>query len=365
MLALGGLGCRRSAAAERRLLEPPPYSVVATNELRVRPDIFAMLSFKEVSSAPSKATVRGFGRVAFAPSGSYAVRTSVAGFVERVLVSIGQEVKAGQVLATVRSGEIAKLRADAARLESTITTEEDGVTRVTKLIADGAASTRELVEVQGRLASARAEYAGVRDALSAVGALGGRGEYFDLRASAAGHVLARSIGPGERLSADATEPAFLIGDPKRLLVRGSFPERDVPLLREGAVCRYQVPALGTAEIEGTLTNVVRAVDSKTHTAEALCLPNEIDPRLAADMTAKIDAVISSSGAVTIPRTAVLLRRDDHVVFVRSGEDRLVRKVIHLGATIGDDVQILDGLSGGESVVVQNAILLDGELDRVL
>jgi cobalt-zinc-cadmium efflux system membrane fusion protein len=364
LLATASSGCKRSAA-ERRLLDPPPYSVVSANELRVRPDIFARLTFADASAATSKATARGFGRVVFAPSGSYAVRTSVAGFVEQVKVSIGQEVKAGQSLATIRSGEIARLRADAARLESTIATEEDGVARVTRLIADGAASTRELVEGKGRLEAARAEYAGVRDALSAVGGLGGRGEYFDLRATAPGHVLARNIAPGERLSTDAAEPAFLIGDPKRLLVRGSFPERDVSLLREGAVCRYQLPALGTAEVEGTLANVVRAVDSKTHMAEALCVPKDADPRLAADMTAKIDAVVASNGAVTVPRSAVLMRRDDHVLFVRSGDGLLQRRVVHLGSSIGDDVQILDGINTGERIVVENAILLDGELDRVL
>lgn len=357
-------GCRRSAA-QQRMLEAPPYSVSGPNELRVRPDLFAALTFREVGAGSAQATVRGFGRVAFAPNSAYAVRTSVAGFVERVHVSVGQEVQPGQPLATIRSSEIARLRADARRLEASIATDEDIVKRLDKLIGEGAASTRELVEAQGRLNAERAEYSGVREALSAVGALVGGGERFDLRASAAGRVLIRRVAPGERLAPDAPDPPFLIGDPKQLVVRGSFPERDVPMLDEGGACRYQVPALGATEFEGVLTNIVRAVDSRTHTGEAICLSKSVDARLSADMTAKIEALVSSDGALTVPRSAVLLRRDDRVVFVQVSENVLQRRAVQLGASIGEDVQIVDGLKAGDQVVTQNAILLDGELDQVL
>lgn len=357
-------GCRR-VSAERRLLDAPPYAAVPPDGLRVRPDLFSLLVFREVTFGKTDATVRGFGRVAFAPNSAYAVRSSVAGFVERVQVSVGQEVQPGQVLATVRSSEIARLRADARRLEANIATDEDISARLEKLVGEGAASSRELVDVKGRLSAARAEYSGVREALAAAGALGGTGERFDLRAMARGRVLMRRVAPGERLAPDSVDPPFLIGDPKQLVVRGAFPERDVPLLKEGGACRYQVPALGVAEFEGTLTNVVRTVDARTHTAEVVCQSSVADSRLSADMTAKVEVVVPNDGAVTVPRSAVLLRRDDRVVFVKSGENSLQRRSVQLGASVGDDVQILEGLKAGEQVVTKNAVLLDGELDQVL
>lgn len=284
---------------------------------------------------------------------------------KEIYVSVGQQVRARQVLATIRSSEIARLRADARRMESSIATDEDVVARLERLVGEGAASPRELVEAKGRLSGSRADFTGVRDALSAAGALGGTGERFDLRASAAGRVLIRRLAPGERIDPDAVDPPFLVGDPKQLVIRGAFPERDVPFLKEGGVCRYQVPTLGVAQFTGKLTNVVRTVDAKTHTAEAICLPDTADARLSADMTAKVEALVASEGAVTVPRSAVLLRRDDRVVFVKSGENLLQRRPVQVGAAIGDEVQILDGLKAGEAVAVKNAVLLDGELDQVL
>lgn len=354
--------CRRSSAEPRPL--DPPY-VVVDGELRVRPDIERRLRFTEVSAAPSHGAIRGFGRVAFAPDAAYAVRSPSRGFVEQVHVTIGQEVRAGQPLATVRSSDVARLRAEARRLESTIAAEDDGVRRIERLIVEGAASPRELVEAKGRRDALVAELAGVRDALSAQGVLDGSGDRFVVRASRPGHVLARSIAPGERLSTDTAAPAFLVGDGTRLLVRAMFPERDLPLLQNGAACRFVVPALGTSEMAGALANVVRTVDPKTHTAEAFCVPNAVDARLAVDMTAKVEVDVSSRGGVTVPRSAVLLRRDDRVVFVALADGVLQRRSVQLGAAVGDLVQVVHGLAPGERVVVENAVLLDGELDRLL
>jgi len=54
-----------------------------------------------------------------------------------------------------------------------------------------------------------------------------------------------------------------------------------------------------------------------------------------------------------------------VVFVASGGEKLQRRTVDLGTVVGDSVQIVKGIEAGERVVTANAVLFDGELDRVL
>ncbi|WP_394846503.1 efflux RND transporter periplasmic adaptor subunit [Pendulispora brunnea] len=362
-------GCKAQGAehvpSAAAALPAPPYEIVSKDDLRVRHDLYEKLVFATATQSDVEAIVQGFGRVAFAPNGSYAVRVPFSGFVLRVHVAVGDDVRIGQPLATLRSSDLAKMRADARKLQAVVDTERDTVGRIEKLVPEGAASGRELIESKGRLSAATAELQGIREALAAASTSGEGGEEFVLRASAPGRVLSRQIAPGERVDPSSDKPIFLIGNPNAVVVRAAFPERDAPLLREGSPCSVCVPALGSGKIAGSVVNLVHALDMRTHTVEASCAPSTSDPRLSADMTAKVDVTVRGTGVLVVPRSAVLLRRDARVVFVATGDEGLSRRTVDLGAAVGDNVQIVKGVQAGERVVTANAVLFDGELDRVL
>ncbi len=364
-ISLTSVGCTRAHGADRQALPAPPFEVVGQDKIKIRPDLFSTLTFKTIQATDVQATIQGFGQVAFAPNGSYAVRVPFSGFVEKVLVNVGAQVKAGETLATLRSSDLAKLRADLSRLAVTVHTEEDGITRLERLISEGAASSRELVEARGRLNTAQAEIDGIKTSLAAARAAPSGGDRLEIRASASGSVLARNLAPGERVQPDGEKPAFVIGNPSDNVVRAAFPERDAPFLSEKAKCSFTIPALGATKFDGEVTQIVRAIDPRTHTVEAVCSPNEKDSRLTAQMTARVEVAVKGNNLLVVPRSAVLIRRDNRVAFVKAGPETLERRLVDIGGTVGDSIQILKGISPGEDVVTQNAVLFDGELDSVL
>jgi cobalt-zinc-cadmium efflux system membrane fusion protein len=319
-----------------------------------------------VRTSNDAAEIEGFGHAEFAPGASYAVRAPFDGYAERVHVQVGDHVQAGALLATLRSSEVARLRAEARRLSVTLATERDGLARTERLVAENAASTREVVEARGRIAALNAELAGIRDSLSAARAGGDGANLLQLRAPREGDVLMRTIEPGERVQTSDPEAAFLIGDARSLVVGANFPERDASVLEAGAECSFVVPSLGDTRFRGHVSNVVRTIDRQTRTARVVCTPDVAnDGRLRAEMVARVSVGVRGRGALVVPRSAVLLLRDERVVMVRHGAQEVERRVVSAGLTLGRDIQILSGLAAGESVVVEGAVLLDGELDQVL
>ncbi|PRP91144.1 Nickel and cobalt resistance protein CnrB [Enhygromyxa salina] len=364
LVALATSGCARAATAEVEF-EQGPCRLVEPDVLEVRADVLERLGFRTVERAKVRARAEGFGALEFAADASYAVRVPVSAFVERVHVVVGERVEPGDPLLTVRSSEIARLRAEVRRLRAEAAAERDAVERFERLVTGGAASTRELVEARARLNALTAEIAGLREILSSVQAEMSGHDRLTIRASAGGQVLARNVEPGERIDPDDERGAVVIGDGEQLVVHASFPERYAPSLSRGASCWYSIPALGPTRFAGTLTQVSLAVDSETRTASALCRSDQPSTDLRARMVARVEVEIGDDGALLVPRDVVLLRRDRFVAFVRVGEDRVERRELELGARIGANIQILSGLSAGESVVEHGAVLLDGELDRLL
>ncbi|MEZ4454075.1 MAG: efflux RND transporter periplasmic adaptor subunit [Nannocystaceae bacterium] len=357
-------GCLESTPAATPTIEAP-YVARGDGLLEVRRDLWDRLKLAEVEITDVQAELAGVGRLEFAPDAAYAVRVPVTAFVEVVHVTAGATVRPGDPLATLRSGEIARLRSDTRRLGATIAARRDAVDRYERLVREGAASPRELVQAQAELAEGEAELRGVRESLRAVQATPGGADRFLLRATSGGQVLLRTVDPGERVGPEDLEPAFLIGDAEKLVAVAAFPEREAAALREGGECSFTIPVLGTEPHVGALRQVVQTLDRSTRTASAVCVPEAADPRLRAEMAAYVRSVVRGEDAIVVPRSAIVMHRDHFVVFVDAGERTLERRRVRLGAGVGERIHVVDGLQPGDRIVQADAVLLDGELDLLL
>lgn len=363
LLLVSGCG---DAKATLPIVSEPPYRVDPDGQQRlfVRDDLAARLKTANATESDESARLIGYGRMSFAVDAAYAVRAPFPSYVERVLVGPGDKVKAGQALVELRSSELSRLRAELSRAQIQLRVQSQAADRLRPLVADGTATPRELFEAEAALDVAKAELASSTQSLAALGIAGGTGDRYSLRAVADGSVIRRSIAVGERVSPE-DEPAFLIGNPSRLVVRASFPERDVRWLSEGSRCFFTVHAMGNERFEGTLTRVLPAVDPKTRAAEALCEPKEKSSAFTAEMVARVEVEAKGTPRLALPRQALLMKRDDWVAFVLVENNVVERRRVRPGLSLGDTVQVLEGIDPGERVVVEGAVLLDGELDVLL
>jgi Cu(I)/Ag(I) efflux system membrane fusion protein len=67
-----------------------------------------------------------------------------------------------------------------------------------------------------------------------------------------------------------------------------------------------------------------------------------------------------TGVLTVPRSAVLSTGDRSIVFVRDANGRLTPREVALGASNDLRVEILRGLTAGETVVSSATFLVDAE-----
>lgn len=363
LLCLTALGCSRERP--RPDPEPPPYELVDGGRLRIRDDLVPLLKFERVEESEVAAEVGGLGNVSFAPGAAYALRVPFNGFVETVHVDVGQIVNDNQPLATIRSSDLAKLRADLERMTAEVEAEQDAFKRAVSLVTSGAIPDRKIVELRSRVASLQAQASGIRQSLQAARVETNGGDLLELRAPRGGHIIVRRLDPGELVEDPDNTPAFVIADPQKLVVKASFPERDAPLLAEGFSCRITVPSLGDMNFSGRVNSVVRAIDPDTRSVHAVCGFDQFDSRLRAEMLARVTVHVHGSTRVLVPRSAVLLRRDSRVVLVRNGRNELERRAVVTGVNVDSKLEVISGLSAGEEVVVEGAVLLDGELDRLL
>ena len=76
------------------------------------------------------------------------------------------------------------------------------------------------------------------------------------------------------------------------------------------------------------------------------------------------ATLQVSGAIarglSVPRSAVLVTGERNLVFLKGRDGHLVPREIALGVTTDERIQVLRGLSAGDTVVASATFLVDAE-----
>ncbi len=173
-----------------------------------------------------------------------------------------------------------------------------------------------------------------------------------LHAPLSGYVAKRSIEVGD--TASAGRPVFEIVQLDPVEVNIGVPETDVYLVKIGQKASVTLPALPGQSFEGAIRIVNVAADPNTRTYMArITIPNQrrvLKVGMVAEARIAGDRKISM---MTVPGEGIV--RDEQgatMVFVYFPEQRRVySKRVKVGAFRGTEVEIKEGLSGDESIVI--------------
>lgn len=298
-----------------------------------------------------------------------AVYARTSGYLKRWLVDIGDSVKEGQLLAEIETPEVdAQLaQARAALGESRATLERNrasetlakaNLRRLTGL-QTGAASQLELDQADAALKVATATVR-VSDAIIAaneanVKRLEDLQGYQKVTAPFAGVVTARNYDPGALIVADnaAARELFHLSQVETLRVIADVPQTFAPAIRPGKaapVFRREAPQQDYA---GTIARTTKSVSTQTRTLRVeVEVPNK-DGALLPGMYLQVRFKLTSPpGVVRVPGAAVVTRSDGAKVAVIDSNGAVHYKQVTLGRDFGTVVEVVTGLSGGETLVVR-------------
>ncbi|MEQ1896839.1 MAG: efflux RND transporter periplasmic adaptor subunit [Vicinamibacterales bacterium] len=308
------------------------------------------------------------------------------GLVLKTLVQVGDQVKAGQLLATMHGHAMhdawagyRKALADRQRLETELAYAVDAHERAERLFAAKAIAQQEVrraaMERDGagqRLAAARAEVTRAIEELEHVGVhvskltgeIGAReadaDEEIPVRTPTGGVVLERLVTPGTTVVPGAA--LYTISDLTSLWVVVELDETYLPLVRTGRAAGIRVAAYPGQIFPGTVTFIGDSVNPRTRRVTLRVSVGNRDRRLKPDMFATVSlATHEPRQMLTVPRAAVQSIDGRPTVFVAEAGGRFSPRTVTAGAEQDGRVEIVAGLTAGERVVASGGFALKSEL----
>ena len=302
------------------------------------------------------------------------VSVKLAGTVAELHKNIGDDVVKDEVLAVLESREVADAKSEylAAHLSNEL--QQDLTARDKSLSEGRAVPEQQYIKSRNAAAQTAMRFGIARQKLLALGvrddeittlpqAPDASLRSQNVRAPISGRIAERKVELGTAVGRDNLETElFVIVDLSRVWVDLSVSSADLPMVKEGqsvAVSTRGQPENSTARI----VFVSPLLDKETRTARVVATIENADGRWrpGSFVTAAI-AIDERATAVVAPFSAIQTVEGHKAVFVRT-KDGFEKRDVVLGQRDGQSVEIVTGLTAGETIAVSNTFSLKAELSK--
>ncbi|TXI24893.1 MAG: efflux RND transporter periplasmic adaptor subunit [Roseateles sp.] len=277
------------------------------------------------------------GTVQFDERLSVAVQTRTAGYLERLTVRAPMErVAKGQALGTVFApewlgplNEIIALKRSGASAELLAAAKER--TRAMSIPAD-------LVRQADEGGTPQARYALVAPASGVVAELGAREGV--------------AVSPGMTL--------FRIAGLEKVWAVAEIPEAQAVRLARGQKVTAALQADPSQTFAGTMQEILPQVNAATRTLQARFEVDNKGGKLIPGMLLRLQVAGPTAERLVVPSEAIIRTGTRAVAIVRKANGSFEPREVKLGADLGEQLEVVEGLAEGDQVVASGQFLVDSE-----
>ncbi|WP_308388966.1 efflux RND transporter periplasmic adaptor subunit [Acidithiobacillus sp. AMEEHan] len=273
----------------------------------------------------------------------------LSGYLRGLQVRVGEFVRPGQLLFQVDpadvDSQVAQAQAGLAQAEANFADAQSNYNRFKKLYDAQAIPQKQWDQVQSQYQMAKAQVAAAR---AGTGSAAAQLRYARVTAPFAGVITEKYLQNGDLVAPG--RPVLSLANPQQLEIDCSVGSAAFAALHVG---QQLIVDNDGKSLTATVRDLVPVADPVTHShLVKLSLPAGSDIQAGAFVQVQIPQV-SETTTLRIPQRALLNRAGIPGVFVVNSKGVAEYRMVRPGQTIGDQVQILAGLSAGERIVVSN------------
>jgi membrane fusion protein, copper/silver efflux system len=326
----------------------PGYAPVQVDDSRRQ-----LLGIRTVSVSRTrlKKTIRTVGLVSADETRASQVHVKFEGFIERIFVNyVGQEVQTGQPLFTIYSQDLL-----AAQQEYLSSRAALGRIPEAKVADPARNASRSLVAASRQ----RLQLFDVpRGVLAEIDRTGVPQRFITITSPQRGTVVEKQAVAG--LAVEPMTVLYVIADLGRVWVLADVQERDMAQVKGGQAARLTVDALPGQKLAGRVAFVSPTVGDATRTAKARIEFDNAAGILKPGMYATAMIDVDLGEGIAIPEDAIIDTGERKIVFVAHDGGHFEPRSIEVGISLEGSVQVLSGLTEGESIAETGQFLLDSE-----
>lgn len=331
--------------------------VAANTAFCVSDTLMKSIEFETVQPRKVVHELRLTGKVSYNQDKLVKVFPLAGGFVKELTAELGDFVKKGQVLALVRSPEIAEYYNQQISAQSNLASAQKNYSIAEELYKTKSMSEREYLGAQRELKIAEGDLYRINQILDMYGAEGDELVY-TIKAPVSGFIVNKDIALNMELRTENTTEVFTISDIENVWVLANVYESDISEVKEGYETEITTIAFPDKVYKGKIDKVFNLLDPESKVLKVRITLANKDHELKPDMFANVVVKYSEDKEMlAIPSKAVIFDKNRH--FVMSFEDtcKIQTRPIELYKSTSEYTYILSGVKQGDKIISKYQLLI--------
>jgi len=307
------------------------------------------------------------GEVGFDENNVVKIFPRSSGQVLESKVSLGDRVSEGQVLAQIKSADVAGNYADLNSADADVTIAKRQQDNTADLYKNGIASEKDLIEAQQNYQKALSARSKISSMLSINGGKNtNAGGAYVLTSPINGFIVEKKVNAGSFIRPDMGDYLFTISDLKDVWIWANVFEADISKVQEGNQVQVTTLAYPDKVFTGRIDKISEVLDPANKALRVRIRLANDNLLLKPQMFARVMVTSRESRRSScIPATAVITQDGKNYVIVYNSDSDIQVKEISVMKTIGDVMYINSGLQPGQKIVTKNQLLLYNALAEQL
>lgn len=265
--------------------------------------------------------------------------------ISRLLVDVGDRVKAGQLVARMDDSSLAQAK-------SQLATDKAAFERADELFKFGGESKAAWETAKNAYEQSQTNYDNLLENTTLVSPI-------------AGVVTERNYDNGDMVG---SSPIFVIQQIRPVKIMVNVSESLYSYVKKGMKVEVGLDALPDRTFEGKVSRITPAIDPATHTFPVEIVVANSDEVVKPGMYARVTMNYGQRENVVVPDRAVVkqMGSGDRYVYVYQTDGTVLFQKVELGRRMGDRYEIMSGLTDGAEIVVKglNALNNGMSVERV-
>lgn len=296
------------------------------------------------------------GKISFNEDKVARVFPLAGGFVRDLNVELGDYVKKGDVMAIIRSPEIAGFAREGSAALSQVHVATKNAQVAEELYKSGNISEVELINAQKDLANAKGELERIQAVLDMYGA--GSGEIYPIKSPVSGVIVQKNIALNMELRTEDISPVFIVGNLDDVWVMANIYESDITKIKEGYEAEITTIPYPDKIFKGKIDKIFSLMDAESKVVKArVTLKNqnfELKPEMFANVKVSYTEPVKK---LTIPSNALIFDKSRNFVMVYLADDNIETREVTLYKDNGRVAYIESGLKEGDKVMTKFQLLV--------